>query len=671
MMTVRAAASATARLLLLPMLVDLRAAADFTDVARRAGVGGYLDYLPQHQPPTASVPNGWGVFWGDFDSDGFVDLMVTNERRGNRLFRNLRDGNFSDVSDGSSVKANQLCHEYGCHGAAWADYDRDGRLDLYVSTGTSNRGLFHNQMNESAGDVSFRDVSLIAGIADGGDAQQAAAWGDFDGDGLLDLYVTVRAQPCDDSDTPARQPLSDDPRACRSAQRGNLLYRNDGGSHFREVAAAHGVADVGDGVGASWADVDNDGDLDLIVTNRNQPNALYRNDKGNFTNIARAAGVDDAGDGNGAAWGDFNNDGFVDLYVYNARAPNALYVNVGNASFRNVTDLAGVGESARNSTGASWADFNGDGKLDLFVANHGAPNSLYRNDGDFSFYELAGRVGLDDVAGARGCAWADFDADGDLDLFVANDDDYNRLYLNDPPPKPYHGLATLHIVPRSAAGAATLVGATVELQREWGSSIKAWSTNVVGSRLMDGGGGLSQNGYGAHFGGLLASHKYAVLVRGPGIATTRVWHMTGAGGSFETLDLAVATTDARPSSVPTTTFAPSSAPTPADATRPAPTAGESSGTSRQVVYLCALGALALAGLIASGCVVLRRRRTTSGATHDLGVGLLAEHLENHRYELVRPSEADDELIWTIAFSGPYMEARHLPAADRGRHNYLI
>ena len=142
------------------------------------------------------MPNGWGVFWGDFDSDGFVDLMVTNERRGNRLFRNLRDGNFSDVSDGSSVKANQLCHEYGCHGAAWADYDRDGRLDLYVSTGTSNRGLFHNQMNESAGDVSFRDVSLIAGIADGGDAQQAAAWGDFDGDGLLDLYVTVRAQPC-------------------------------------------------------------------------------------------------------------------------------------------------------------------------------------------------------------------------------------------------------------------------------------------------------------------------------------------------------------------------------------------------------------------------------------------------------------------------------------------
>jgi len=190
------------------------------------------------------------------------------------------------------------------------------------------------------------------------------------------------------------------------------------------------VEDGGRSFGSAWADYDQDGDMDAFISNMsNQDNFLYQNNgDGSFTKITEGEIVNDGGASMGASWGDYNNDGYPDLFVANTvNQPNFLYRNNGDGTFTKITEGEIVTETS-NSSGGSWGDFDNDGYLDLFVANNGV-NFLYHNNGDETFSRITEGEIVTDTFNSFGGNWADVDNDGDLDLFVANNGN-NALYLN-------------------------------------------------------------------------------------------------------------------------------------------------------------------------------------------------------------------------------------------------
>ncbi len=243
---------------------------------------------------------------------------------------------------------------------------------------------------------------------------------DFDGDGDPDLYVT------NGYDVSAEAP---EPQL-------NRLYRNESGV-FVPVTEGPLVEDEGYSSGSTWADIDNDGDLDVFVTNqRDQNNSLYLNDgNGVFTAVTEGPVVSDGGHSYSAAWVDIDNDGFVDLFVANGgmshTQENFLYRNIGGVSFERVTDSE-ITRGEEATCGTAWGDFDDDGDQDVVLTNYrfGTQPALYRNDGGFLFTRVEGM--LDGTAFASSAAvWADLDNDGDLDLVVSGVLGLaNRIYLN-------------------------------------------------------------------------------------------------------------------------------------------------------------------------------------------------------------------------------------------------
>jgi hypothetical protein len=252
----------------------------------------------------------------------------------------------------------------------------------------------------------FTDVSEESGADDPGFGE-GCAWADYDGDGLVDLYV------CNLTGT-------------------NVLYHNLGGATFEDVTAASGTGNARSSLGAVWADYDEDGDQDLYVTNRNAANRLYRNNgDGTFTDVAVLAGVDGGVKySQSASWVDYDNDGDIDLFVANRFTLNFLFSNNGNGTFARADSAAGI-TAMKYTRSAVWADYDEDGDQDLFISVSGDPNICYENLGNGTFVDAASSLGLDDTAAAAGAAWGDVDGDLDLDLFVANDATANRLYLNE------------------------------------------------------------------------------------------------------------------------------------------------------------------------------------------------------------------------------------------------
>ncbi len=281
------------------------------------------------------------------------------------------------------------------------------------------------------------------------DVGSGAAFADYNNDGHIDLYVVNNPGPLDAEIT--------------EASPGNVLYRNNGDGTFTDVTAEAGVGDRGYGMGCVFGDYDNDGDLDLYVTNYG-PNVLYRNNgNGTFTDVTEKAGVGETRWGTGAAFGDYDNDGDLDLYVpnyidhdldklaqdqktsmqYGQSVPrilnphsfepqdNVLYRNNGDGTFTDVTAELGVESHGGRSLQAIFTDFDLDGDLELYVANDLSPNFLYRNNGDGTFTDVSDASWAADFRGSMGLATGDYDGDGDLDLFMSHwIEQENALYSN-------------------------------------------------------------------------------------------------------------------------------------------------------------------------------------------------------------------------------------------------
>ena len=308
--------------------------------------------------------------------------------------------------------------------------------------------------------VTFKDVTKAAGInfvhSFGKrssllpeDVGSGAAFADYNNDGHVDLYVVNNPGPLD--------------AEIAETSPGNVLYRNNGDGTFTDVTKEAGVGDRGYGMGCVFGDYDNDGDLDLYVTNYEQ-NVLYRNNNdGTFTDVTEAAGVGDTRWGTGAAFGDYDNDGDLDLYVpnyidhdldklaedqktsmqYGQSVPrilnphsfepqdNVLYRNNGDGTFTDVTAELGVESHGGRSLQAIFTDFDLDGDLELYVANDLSPNFLYRNNGDGTFIDVSDASWAADFRGSMGLATGDYDGDGDLDLFMSHwIEQENALYSN-------------------------------------------------------------------------------------------------------------------------------------------------------------------------------------------------------------------------------------------------
>ncbi|HSN75189.1 MAG TPA: FG-GAP-like repeat-containing protein [Anaerolineae bacterium] len=362
-----------------------------------------------------------GQAWADYDGDGWLDLYVTDSVGPNTLYRNNGDGAFSV----SPLNDQVALPDHYSGGASWADYDNDGWPDLLV-LGREADLLFHND-----GGQGFSDVTAEAGVGDTY-ASKTASWADYDNDGWLDLYVANWGCVPRCARTPG------------STGEPDQLYRNNGDGAFSNVSALLGGKNGGGGFVARWLDYDNDGDLDIYLVNDEfilpPGNKLFRNDGPGcggwcFSEVAEQAGADTKVMGMGVAADDWDQDGDLDIYFTNA-GKAVLLQNQGDGAFVNGAAEAGVELNPHTvAWGAVSLDYDNDGARDLYVAlmrrdQPGAFNPLFRNDGTGVFTDIGHASGADDPGPSVGVASADYDNDGWVDLVVGNYDRGYRLFRN-------------------------------------------------------------------------------------------------------------------------------------------------------------------------------------------------------------------------------------------------
>jgi len=378
-------------------------------------------FTPVTTGPPVSELGAWrSVNWVDYDRDGYLDLLVTRGKAGgqdNVLYRNDGPPNYT-FSRMSGLVISQD-HEPS-DGSTWADYDNDGYLDCFVANWYNHNNLMYH--NNAGG--SFTRITSGAQVNNGG-YSETASWGDYNNDGLVDLYVANSA-----------------------GLRINFLYKNTGGGQFERITTGAPATDAKSSRGVNWVDYDDDGDLDLFVANENgETSNLYRNmlTETGVDTFARVSGdtlVTSRGSGWSGSWGDIDNDGDQDVFVVNSTDQHSsLFLNNGNGSFMKFAGEPFASDSGWGAT-AAWADIDNDGDLDLIVTHAYASipvtNYLYRNllmETDTAKFQriLTGPV-VTDPGYMYGLSWGDYDEDGDLDLFVARtfcENQTNAFYRND------------------------------------------------------------------------------------------------------------------------------------------------------------------------------------------------------------------------------------------------
>ena len=441
----------------------------FKDVTERAGI----HFRHFHGVRTTQLPEdmGSGAAWGDYDNDGFPDLYVVDvagpltetqqqlvhSPGGNRLYHNNGNGTFTDVTRKAGVgfKGTGMA-------AAWADYDNDGNLDLLV-TSYDRLILYHNN-----GDGTFTDVTKEAHLDQYRGFWTGAAWGDYDKDGNVDVFVCGYVKynfRSEDLHKKSLQYTSVVPYTLNPAAyppERKLLLHNNGDGTFTEVAKQAGVDDpTGRSLAAAWYDFDGDGWPDLYVANDLWGSKLYLNQhNGTFKDVTKEAGISDFRGAMGIAIGDWAHHGTPDIFVTHwiyqedALFENLRYMgdksrNSNSLFFGDVADTVGLGQPSKASIGwgTSFFDYDNDGKLDLFVVN----GSTFQDDKDsrhlvpmknFLFWQKSADEGFQEVGAmsgepfrqmhvGRGAAFADYDNDGDVDVFIVNQEGRPQLLRND------------------------------------------------------------------------------------------------------------------------------------------------------------------------------------------------------------------------------------------------
>jgi hypothetical protein len=438
----------------------------FQDVSKETGITPTLMCGAPQKKYILEV-NGTGCVWFDYNNDGYVDLYIVNgstienllgpgsvqEPPRNYLFRNNGDGSFSDVTKAAGVEG----RGWGC-GAVAADYNNDGFVDLFVYTYGKNI-LYRNN-----GNGTFTDVSEHAGVAGGVSWSGGAAFADYDNDGYLDLYVSGYI------DFDLHRLAEYDRMTCqfkglKVAACGpggypgapDFLYHNNGDGTFTDVTRKAGVADTKRyyGFSVGFEDFDGDGRPDILVANDSNPNYFYRNKgDGTFEEAGATAGIAYNGEGleqsnMGLALGDIDNDGWTDVFITEFAEDNyTLFHNDGKGVFSDISYPSGIAEATIHYLG--WAtffiDYNNDGLKDLFCVNghvypeadrvpgsfYRQPPLLFQNLGNRRFKLVSADVGLASLRlPGRGGAFCDYDNDGDLDVAIINIDDRPTLLRND------------------------------------------------------------------------------------------------------------------------------------------------------------------------------------------------------------------------------------------------
>lgn len=439
---------------------------------------------PGQVAPFATVTTGdivldlgsWiGAVWADFNNDGFLDLFVCNGGgTQNGFYRNNGNGTFTKIAEGypaQDTSDDQI-------GAAAADYDNDGSLDLVVTSGVGApqplpTSLYHNEGNGTFTRVSGSSIATSPGFFG------PCTWADFDRDGWVDLFVTDHGSSNNEGGR-------------------NRLFHNAGDGTFTRITAGSIVNDVSVGFDCLWADYDNDGFADLLVINAspNASNFLYHNNgNGTFSRAANAVSSDRWSNGAvGAAWGDFDNDGWFDLFVagYDG-SEDRLYKNNRDGTFTAVANTPMAARRFDSATlGGTWGDYDNDGHLDLFVTSSNGGNRLFHNQGDGTFTEIMEGTPVTDDQTSVDCwvaDWVDYDNDGALDLFVTRngEDVSNALYHNTG-----NANSWLEVSLLGTAGNAAAIGAKLRVSATIGGKA------VVQVReINDGGRGMPLT---AHFG---------------------------------------------------------------------------------------------------------------------------------------------------------------------------
>jgi enediyne biosynthesis protein E4 len=519
----------------------------FVEAEAAAGIA-HVHHKPVLDPKLAPIMPwmtaiGAAAAAGDFNNDGWIDLYLTDSQQGkpNRLYRNNGNGTFTDVAGAAGVA--QLNDKDGVStDCIWGDVDNDGWADLYVVR-WGRDVLLHNN-----GDGTFRDVTRERFRRQDGSPGTdwkngaGAIFFDYDLDGRLDLYVGNYFADFDLTRLETTRVMHDSFEAARNAGHNQLFHQEPDGS-FRDVAPALGVDDTGWTLAVGAADVDNDGWPDLYVANDFGTDKLFLNRRdGTFKDVSvEALGVDTK-KGMNVDFGDFNADGWLDIYVTNITTPryvregNMLWLNNGlgkdgKLTFTDVGAEAGVAMGGW-AWGARFFDADNDGDLDLFCANGfisaGAgdywpdivawrskphqpidalswppigdksfsgfePDRFWRNVDRSSFVEEAAAVGLASTRDGRGVVAFDYDNDGDLDLYVANQGQAGQLFRNETSHSGHWLELTLRGAPKAAANrdavgariTVTLAGAKLIRERDGGNGYAGQSDPRVHFGLGD------------------------------------------------------------------------------------------------------------------------------------------------------------------------------------------
>jgi hypothetical protein len=489
------------------------------DITKKAGIKFEHLSAPEKKYVVESMPGG--VIILDYDRDGWPDIYFTNaptvgqalagvSARG-ALYHNNHDGTFTDVTDKAGVAT--PCFAMG---GSLGDYNNDGWPDMLITC------LGQNVLYRNNGDGTFSDVTKSAGLANASSWSTGSAWGDYDGDGFLDLVVTGYVDfHLDDLPGFGSAPtckyrgidVQCGPRGLRGA--GDHLYHNNGDGTFTDVSKQTGTDDPGGYYGLSviWEDFDHTGRPDIYVADDSTPNYLYKNEgEGKFSDIGLESGTAVSADGSeqgsmGIAVGDYRHTGLPSLYITNfADEYNTLYSNQGKYDFRDVSYEAGVALAVLPwvKWGVAFVDLDNDTWLDLISVNgqvypqvdlqpsgarYRQPKNLFMNLGSGNFCDAAKQAGpaLQEARVSRGLAMSDLDNDGNVDIVIEDLDGAPMVLHNE-------GIPGKHWVSFELAG-------TKSNRLAIGARVKIVAGGVTQTAEVHSGGSyISQHDLRVHFG---------------------------------------------------------------------------------------------------------------------------------------------------------------------------